>query len=598
MRLAAIAAALGIAAAAEERSFDGTGNNLNHPDWGAAGTAMPRLAPPAYGDGLNTPAGTGRPNPRDLSNLLCAQTNDLLNSHNMSDMVWLWGQFVDHDIVLSRAVGEPMPIPVPSGDPSFDPMGSGAVTIPFSRTEVAAGTGATGTPREQVNSNSAFIDGSGVYGSDAATAAALRSFVGGRLLAGPDGLLPKNTMGLPMDDPVGNDPMDLFAAGDIRANEHAGLTCLHTLFVREHNRRCDELAALHPEWTDEQLYQRARLLTAALIQSITYNHWLPHLIGAHAPGAAGDYDPDLDPGILNEFATAFFRVGHTMVNRKLMRVADDNFEAEGGSMLLRDAFFDPALIDSGTEMEFYLKGMASRRMQNVDIQVVEEIRSFLFGPPGAGGLDLGALNIQRGRDHGLPDYNSLRVALGLPPRTGFGDITSDPTVRDRLLAAYGDIDDIDAWVGALSESHEPGAAVGETIAVSLAEQFRRLRDGDRFFYNRDPALSAADLAEIEATSLTQVIQRNSGITRLQTDIFLVIPEPEIVAQHMDQLDFRVDMEWMSDSAATYRVEAATDVFADNWVPISEPFDGRGSMIRFISENGNPELRFFRLRQYP
>lgn len=582
---------------AEDRSFDGSGNNLSDPALGAAGTAFMRMMTPEYADGMDMMAGTNRPNARLISNAVCLQSNDVANSHNLSDMVWQWGQFIDHDIVLSKAEEEFNPIIVPTGDFMFDPLGSGSVMLPFTRTEMMPGTGGS-TPREQVNSNSHFIDGSMIYGSSAAVANALRTFVGGKMLMGADDLPPRNIMGVPVDNPTPLPDSDMFAAGDIRINEHAGLTAMHTLFLREHNRLCDELAVQHPGWTDEQLYQRARKVVGAILQAVTYNEWLPALLGSYAPGSSGTYDPSVDPSIANAFAAAFFRVGHTMINRHLVRIEPDNLPASGGDMALKDVFFNPFAISSSDECERYLKGLAARRMQDVDTRVVEDVRSFLFGAPGAGGLDLGALNIQRGRDHGLPDYNSLRVAYGIAPRLSFAEICSDTNMTSSLEALYTSVDDIDPWIGGLAEDHAAGSAVGELIAVALAEQFVRLRDGDRFFYTFDPEFTAAEVSAFDATRLADVIRRNTTISRLQDDVFTVIPEAEVAIASLEQGAFRLNLEWMTDPSATYQIEVSTDIDSAGWNPLSAPFDGNGAMNSFITVNGGPQLRFYRLRQYP
>src|SRR6202011_2516467 len=102
----------------------------------------------------------------------------------------------------------------------------------------------------------------------------------------------------------------LFLTGDVRGNENVLLVSIETLFVREHNRLADQFAAEHPEWTDEQLYQAARQVVGAEIESITYNEFLPALLGPGALPAYVGYDPSINPGIANEFSTAAFRVGH------------------------------------------------------------------------------------------------------------------------------------------------------------------------------------------------------------------------------------------------------------------------------------------------
>ncbi len=85
---------------------------------------------------------------------------------------------------------------------------------------------------------------------------------------------------------------DMFMAGDIRGNENIELTAIQTLFMREHNRQASILAKLHPDWTDEQLYQGARQIVIAEIQSITFNEYLPALLGRGTITPYAGYDPD------------------------------------------------------------------------------------------------------------------------------------------------------------------------------------------------------------------------------------------------------------------------------------------------------------------
>jgi hypothetical protein len=142
----------------------------------------------------------------------------------------------------------------------------------------------------------------------------------------------------------------------------------------------------------------------------------------------------------------------------------------------------------------------------------------LFGPPGAGGFDLASLNIQRGRDHGLADYNAVRVAYGLRPVTSFSQITRDPATQQALQEAYGDVNNIDLWVGALSEDHVRGASEGPLLRRILADQFERLRDGDRFWYERD--LSGRELRGVRNTSLADIVRLNTTNTNLQENVFI------------------------------------------------------------------------------
>jgi hypothetical protein len=504
--------------AGEFRTIDGTGNNEQQPDWGSAGIPLLRAGSTAeYADGVSQPAGAERPSPRAISNAVLAQSRSRPSSQFLTTFVFQWGQFLDHDLDLTESATpvEAFPIAVPSGDPFFDPAGTGTQTIGLNRSafDPATGTG-LGNPREQVNAITAWIDASNVYGSDAVRAAALRTFTGGHLKTSPGNLLPFNIDNLPNAGPLGPNG---FLAGDVRANEQVGLAAMHTLFVREHNRLADEIAAADPGLSDEDVYQRARAIVGAQMQVITYHEFLPALLGPDALPAYTGYDATVDPGIRNIFSTAAYRVGHTMLPSRLLRLDNDGFPLAAGHLALRDAFFAPQqLIDQGG-IDPLLKGLATQVQQEIDARVVDEVRNFLFGPPGAGGFDLASLNIQRGRDHGLADYNQTRIDLGLAPVERIRDITDDPRVRRGLRRTYGGVHDIDLWVGGLAESHRPGSNVGELIHTVLVDQFRRLRDGDRFWYQTQ--FTGAELAEIESTTLADIIRRNTALTSIQDDVF-------------------------------------------------------------------------------
>jgi hypothetical protein len=502
---------------ADVRSIDGTGNNLLHPEWGSAGTQLLRTAPADYGDGISTPAGSDRASARLISDLVVAQSEDLPNNRDLSALIYAWGQFLDHDLDLTTDAtpAQVFSVPVPTGDPQFDPQGTGTQTIYLARSESDPATGtSTSNPRQQPNDITAFIDGSQVYGSDSARALALRTLVGGRLKTSAGNLLPFNTMGLANDNPLGEPATSLFVAGDVRANENIELTSLHTLFVREHNRWADKFAAAHPDWTDEQIYQQARRMVVAEMQAITFNEFLPALLGRSLPDYRG-YNAQVNPGIANEFSTAAFRLGHSLLGDDV-EFLDNNGNDVHDAVSLRDAFFNPALV-SETGIDPILKYLASDPAQELDTHIVDDVRNFLFGQPGQGGLDLASLNIQRGRDHGLADYNSTRVAYGLKPVTSFAEITSDVATQNALREAYGDVNNIDLWVGALAETHVAGGSVGPLLFRILSDQFERLRDGDRFWYQRD--LSGGELSLVQHTTLADVIARNTTTTNLQANVF-------------------------------------------------------------------------------
>jgi peroxidase len=502
----------------EFRTIDGTNNNVDHPDWGSAGIELVRYTrflfngeSVDYSDGASAPPGQDRPSARAVSDAVAAQTVLISNSVNASDFVWQWGQFIDHDIDLTGAASpaEPMDIPVPAGDPFFDPTDTGTAVIQFSRSIYVHES----VPRQQMNQITAWIDASNVYGSDVERAAELRRFKRGELKKGRRQLLPFNLDGFP------NAPTtdaSYFIAGDVRSNEQNGLTALHTLFMREHNRIARDFRALG----DEQAYQMARTIVAAEIQYITYNEFLPVLLGPNALRTYTGYKPEVDPSINNLFSTACFRFGHSMLSPTLMRLKRNRATIPAGNLPLRNAFFNPhEIVRYGIEP--LLRGLAAQRAQEVDTMVVDDVRNFLFGSPGAGGFDLASLNIQRGRDHGLPSYAQVRLDLGLTrPLTSFADIDTSPEVRAKLASVYSSVQDIDVWVGALAENHVSGM-VGQLVFTVLKDQFERLRDGDRFWYE---TYLPAGLRKryIDGLKLSDIIRRNTKIrSEIQDNVFIV-----------------------------------------------------------------------------
>ena len=494
---------------AANRTYDGTGNNETHATWGSAGAMFLRMANPSYGDGMGSMGGADRPNARVISNAIFHQSSSMLNSRGLTDWVWQWGQFIDHDMdLVPRAEPvEAAPIVVPDGDPFFTP-GS---TISFNRSMYEPGTGSSlGNPRQQVNTITSWIDGSQVYGSSQTVAGSLRTFSGGRLA------VTSHASGdlLPMSG-------GMFFAGDERVNEQIGLTAAHTLFMREHNRWADTIAAQNPGRSDEEIYQLARKVVGAEIQHITYSEWLPALLGHDMPAYSG-YQTGVDPTIANEFATALFRVGHTMLSPTLLRLNDDGSVIGAGNVALQDAFFQPNRILDEGGVDPLFKGLASQLMQEVDAKVVSDVRNFLFTIP-TGGMDLVSLNIQRGRDHGLADYNSVRVAMGLSAVTSFDQITSDTALASTLESLYGDVNNIDLWVGALAEDHLAGSSLGALLTAGFVYQFEALRACDRFWYQNDKDLADL-LSQIESTTLADIIMANSSITNLQGNVFQ-IPAP-------------------------------------------------------------------------
>lgn len=502
------------------RSYDGTGNNQSNTNWGSAGTSFLRQAPSDYGDGISTPSGSSRPNARELSNVLGNQPGNFADSRNLSSFAWQWGQFLDHDITLTPSDAlDPLHIFVNDSNDPLYPI------IPMSRSTYDATTGTT-TPRQQLNANSSYIDASMVYGSDAGRAAALRTFSGGLMNTSSGNLLPRNTGLLDNANEGPESNQSLFLAGDIRANEQPGLIAMHTIFVREHNRLATQLATVNPGWSDEQIYQHARRMVGGMVQSITYNEYLPAIMGGAAPTLSGaSYDSATNATIANEFAGAAFRLGHTQVTNTLMRIQADGQNAAGGHVAMMDSFFKPSLISSSSEIDYFLNGLAHQTQQETDLMIIDDMRNMLFGQPGQGGLDLFAINVQRGRDHGLATYNDVASMFGLAKANDFSDITSDSQLQADLMSLYSSVDEVDLWIGLLAEDKDFQSEMGSLLGTMLNDQFSRLMTGDRFFFMWDSELAQSEIDLLMNTRLSDVIGRNTSLAGLQGNVFFAVPEP-------------------------------------------------------------------------
>ncbi len=525
--------ALALGAAAEFRTIDGTGNNTFQPAWGAADTRIIRFGynadyPDILGDAIDF---AGKPNPRDVSNAVLAQTGSILNDRGLSDFSVHWGQFLTHDLTLIEtdpaanvlSDGSTGDFSIPVNTPG-DPLGPGPIAFDRSVFDPATGiidnsTGvARPVPRVQINSVTSFIDASNVYGSDTATADALRTFSGGRLATSAGGLLP------------GTDGAGDYLAGDTRANENVGLTAIHALFVREHNRLADLIQTNNPGMSDEDTYQWARKIVGAEMQAITYNQYLPAILGDAAPAAEDFNYTGIDASITSAFSTAAFRFGHSMQSNELLLV-DDTGNTD--TLSLAAASENPAfLTDDPGNVERLLRGLTEQTAQENDVYLVDDLRTIPFGPPGAGGTDLGAADIQRGRDHGLLSSNNRhRIAYNLAPLQDFAALTADPAVQAALASVYDSVDEVDAWVAMIAEDHQPGSSVGALAEAILVSQFSRLRDGDRFFFTADPDLDnpiVTSIIDLDAITLANLIELNTGITGLQANVFFV-PEPATAA---------------------------------------------------------------------
>ncbi|KAK3090062.1 hypothetical protein FSP39_008890 [Pinctada imbricata] len=583
------------------RSMDGICNNLQSPMWGASVIPLKRLQQPIYENGFNTPVGWERtriynnyhlPSPRLVSSFLMSTdhvTEDEKNTH----MLMQWGQFVDHDMDLTpqsvsnarfsdgRYCNETcenqypcFPITVPRSDTRIQ----NHACLGFSRSSAMCNTGSTSvfyktfTKREQINAVTAFIDGSSIYGSSDFESQRLREFTNGRglmregvLTQGGKRLLPFDTGNFLHHFDCQLDPskrhVPCFRAGDNRVNEQLALTAMHTLWMRQHNHIATELLGINPHWDGNMLFHETRKIIGALMQHITYTQWLPHILGPSGMQLLGEYkgyNPTVDPSISNEFATAAMRFGHSLVQPIIFRLNESLQPIPEGNLPLHKAFFSPYKILEEGGIDPLLRGLygmsAKKRMP--DEVMNSELTEKLFSLANVVGQDLASLNIQRGRDHGLPFYNQYRVLCNLTRAATFDDFRRempDQAVRDKLLALYSHPDNVDLFVGGMAEQPLPGGKVGPTFLCILVDQFRRLRDGDRFWYENPDVFESTQLAEIKQITLSRVICDSSdGIEKVQKDTFIRAERPAdyLLCKDIPKMNFKIWSDCCTDCGKT------------------------------------------------
>jgi peroxidase len=501
-------------------AFDGTGHHPTAPLRNSAGSTFTRSPVNSYTDGIHAMR-TDLPNPRTISNQVVAGHGTDPDPNGYSGMMYAWGQFITHDLSFERPGTGNIDVIVPAGDTDLTPGSH----IPVTRSAVALGSGVSNHVALPINDVTGWIDASVVYGvayppgvaqgpTPFANPVTLREggqiATNGLLITSSDGKYPGKDGGV-------------YKFGDPRATENPDLTSIQVLFVREHNWHVNRLRTKHPEWSGEQLYQRARSIVIAEIQNITYSEWLPKLLGPTAIPPYTGFNPTVDSSIQIEFAAAALRFGHSIVSNALDRIDEQGNITE--SLSLFQAFFlTPTLFERNGGADGFLRKLAADISNKLDVHIIDDLRNLLNDPPAA--MDLAATNIQRGRDLGLPSLNQMRIALGLQPYTTFNQITNDVTVVTALQNTYTNINDIDLWIGGLAENAVTGAMIGQTFRTILIDQFIRTRNGDAQWFENQP-WATADLAWLRASTLSDIILRNTDTQRLQADAFTAVERVDL-----------------------------------------------------------------------
>jgi Ca2+-binding RTX toxin-like protein len=327
---------------------------------------------------------------------------------------------------------------------------------------------------------------------------------------------------------------NLYYAGDNRANQQAPLIVQQTIWAREHNYQVDQLTpyATSQGWTQDQLFEAARAINEAQFQHIVFEEYLPKLNGTQADVLLAAYKathPEIAPGIINEWTTVAFRFGHDQSSNDYRLLNDDGSTyldiSLGAAFALAGAAQNvPGAGHSATDIDAWIRGLSVQYAQEIDGFVADGNRAALFGIPGTT-VDLEAFDIQRGRDHGVWNYNLLRAGLGLTTYADFdefaaanGYLPGDARIAALKTVYSNNINLLDSIVGGLLEKRYADSQLGETFTLLNAIQFDALK-GDSFYYEKRLAGNPELLAGIMGVTVAEIVARNSGVDHLHLDGF-------------------------------------------------------------------------------
>ena len=501
-----------------------------------------------------------------------------------------FGQFIDHDITHSPAtapetsccesdsLGRPwlfpssqqlreqqllpatrecFPIKIPTDDSFWGRRGR--TCMEFSRADPSPSIPkcSSSAERQPMNAISHWLDASNVYGSTTKESAEVRDtqesfgFLKTTKGRGRE-LLPQCAREVSEDIEACQEICHVDRsrrcafAGDFRVNEQPGLSMMHTLWVREHNRIAADLTMINPQWEPQRVYEETRRIVIAVWQNIVYNEWLPLVLGQQymdtfnlsplkpGQGYAEDYDVSIDPRINAEFAGAAFRFGHSMVPG-LMEVMKPNVRRVE-EMELKKVFNDPSRLHEQGFVDGVLLGQALNTAPDFDPEFSGDLMNHLFEEGDRGGLDLTSLNIQRGRDLGLQGYNRYRkicASKNFYQVDSFEELTRDgylsPSRVEALASVYENVEDIDLFVGGMLEASHREALLGPTFLCIIGDQFARLKRADRFWFENGAdlksRLSLDQLDSVRDSSMARIVCDNTDITQVQPFAFRVAVEP-------------------------------------------------------------------------
>ncbi|HXX66709.1 MAG TPA: peroxidase family protein [Polyangiaceae bacterium] len=525
------------------RTADGSWNNLSNPKEGAANVRFPRNVSrraswPETGARLLTP------NPVEISHVLLSRGPDGIKEVPFLNMLAAcWIQFMVHDWVSHHTVSHTIDhhtidpdgfyeLPVPDGHPARTLYHQIKLCVPKTEGDPTRSPGDRGSPPTAINESTSWWDASQIYGSDQRTADSLRAFNDGKLL------LYWNQLPL--------HPTGRIEQSGFNRNWWFGLALMHLLFVYEHNAICDMLKRHHPVWDDSRLYNVARLVNAAVIAKIHTIEWTPAILpnrslnfAMHTNwyGALETFFRRKDRKVLRWGKIRHPEIGGLVGNLTCRHGKPYGLSEEFTEIYRMHELLPDTLVIRSRRTNLLLEEVPlahTRHRSAREITTRYELEDLFFSLgnqhpgqlvlnnypgtlqqvsiPGSHVLDLGAVDILRARERGVPRYNELRRQLGLKPIRTFEDLTTDPVQVCALRTMYDDdVELVDMHVGTRAESHRPtGFGFGETLfQVFILNASRRLQ-ADRFFTEsyREETYTKEGLQWIDAADFKSVLLRH------------------------------------------------------------------------------------------
>lgn len=423
----------------------------------------------------------------------------------VSNLVWAWLQFIGQDVSNARTS-------------DAGTIYGGATAPSLQRSAYVLDSRDN---RQQINYASPYIDLSQIYGND------LNAYTEVRRNDGSGKLKSVYTPNQPIGDdemPIYNETLQQFIHLDARYNDNPVLMALYVLFVREHNYWATTLAAEEPHLNEHELFNIARHITIAEVQSITYNEFLPLLVGDSASKYSGSCftDPSFQHGeddiaevideylhrttVYNEWATSALHVYQSLMPNSVDVRDVDNSTVIDTLSLLNDT--QQAAYAWSNGIGGILLGATQQEAQKRDIEVADALRLH-----NGATLDLAAIQIARARDHQIPPYQAFYNLFFSRHHVSCETIAYNSDLCLDVEAVYGVDEDFDLLTGILAEKQNTKTILGPVATSIFIKQFGLIRRNDYYFYLWDKIVASYRM-ELHKTTLSKIIARNTNIARV------------------------------------------------------------------------------------